>query len=276
MGPSLATPEISNLFWMNERQTLGFQHFVYRKRVEYPLRLQDEYVIVYCLHGRIRVTELAETHALTEGELLVGNSLRWRTSEYGTHGPCEGLSLIVSPKMLDQGDAVLPLFEGTRAARHLRRPVEDVIQELWSNQAGRHELLDALGREFLVRALRLWNSGAAKRPKVRQRLLTRRHYVGALDFMQSCTKNEFSLERLSHRIGLAPADFSRLFRASTGQTPLRVYNHLLISQAEQALVHSESVKEVAYRLGFQSPSHFTALYRKVKGHSPSELRLSKS
>jgi AraC-like DNA-binding protein len=94
--------------------------------------------------------------------------------------------------------------------------------------------------------------------------------------MQTCAKSEFSLDRLSHRIGLAPAEFSRLFRASTGQTPLRVYNELIISQAEAELVHAQSIKEVVYKLGFQSPSHFTALYRKVKGHSPSELRLSKS
>ncbi len=276
MGPSLNSSEIHNLFWMNERQNLGFQHFLHRKRVEYPLRLQDEYVIVYCMHGQIKVTESSRLHVLEEGDLLVGNSLRWRTSEYATNGPCEGLSLIVSPKLLGDGDKVLPEFEGTRPARHLRRLVEESIQELASNQSGKHELLDALGREFLVRALRLWPSGSRQRPSLRQRLLSRRHFVGALDFMQSCGKSEFSLDRLSHRIGLAPADFSRLFRASTGQTPLRVYNNLLISQAEEALVHADSIKEVVYKLGFQSPSHFTALYRKVKGRAPSESRLSKS
>jgi AraC-like DNA-binding protein len=31
-----------------------------------------------------------------------------------------------------------------------------------------------------------------------------------------------------------------------------------------------------YQFGFQSPSHFTALYKKVKGHAPSEMRLSKN
>jgi AraC-like DNA-binding protein len=31
-----------------------------------------------------------------------------------------------------------------------------------------------------------------------------------------------------------------------------------------------------YQFGFQSPSHFTALYRKVRGFAPSELKLSKS
>lgn len=272
MGSDLAPPDIRNLFWMNERQTLGLQHFLHRRRVEYPARLQDEYVFVYCLSGRISVTEGGETRVLNDGELLIGNSLRWRSSEYAAHGPCEGLTLIVSPKLVPG----FPVFTGKREARHLRRLVEEALDELGQNQSGKQELLDALSREFLVRALRLF-PGQDRSPQTkRQRLLTRRHYVGALDYMQSCPKNEFSLDRLTHRIGMAPADFSRLFRLSTGQTPLTVYNHLLLSQAEEALLAAGSVKEVVYRLGFQSPSHFAALYKKVKGHAPSEMRLSKN
>ena len=35
---------------------------------------------------------------------------------------------------------------------------------------------------------------------------------------------------------------------------------------------ANSVKEVSYVLGFESPSHFTSLFRKVTGLSPSEAR----
>jgi AraC-like DNA-binding protein len=272
MGPDLSTPDIRNLFWTNERQTLGLQHFLHRRRVEYPARLQDEYVFVYCLSGRISVTEAGETRVLKDGELLIGNSLRWRGSEYAAHGPCEGLTLIASPKLVPG----FPVFEGKREARHLRRLVEDSLSEMSANQPGKHELLDALSREFLVRATRLFAGQERPQQAQKQRLLSRRHYVGALDYMQSCPKNEFSLDSLTHRIGMAPADFSRLFRLSTGQTPLTVYNNLLISQAEAALAGAGSVKEVVYQFGFQSPSHFAALYKKVKGHAPSEMRLSKN
>jgi len=267
-----AAPEISNFFWTNERQTLGFQHFLHRRKVEYPARLQDEYVFVFCLHGRISVNESGETRVLNEGELLIGNSLRWRSSEYGASGPCEGLTLIVSPKLLPE----TPIFAGKCEARHLRRLVEDVLVEMASHQQGKQELLDALSKEFLVRTLRLFASHNRPESSPKQRLLSRRHYVGALDYMQTCPKNDFSLENLTHRIGMAPADFSRLFRLSTGETPLRVYNQLLITQAEEALLTASSIKEVVYQFGFQSPSHFTALYRKVRGFAPSELKLSKS
>ncbi len=272
MGLESVRQSIQNLFWTNDRQSLGFQHFLHRRKVSYPMRLQEEYVFVSCLAGEIQVTESGQTCTLHDGEVFAGNSLCWRSSEYGGAGSCEGLSLVVSPKLLPHW----PLFEGKRDGQGLRRLVEDVLLELASQQAGKQELLEALAREFLVRALRLFQAVPRPEPDERQRLLSRRHYIHAIDFMQGCPKNDFSLDKLSHQIGIAPADFSRLFRLSTGQTPLRVYNQLLISQAEEVLLRSASVKEVAYQFGFQSPSHFTALYRKVRGHSPSELRLSKS
>lgn len=166
---------------MNERQTLGLQHFHHRRRVEYPVRLQDEYVFVYSLSGRISVTEASDTRILNDGELLIGNSLRWRASEDAAHGPCEGLTLIVSPKLIPG----FPVFEGKREARHPRRIVEEALDELGQNRSGKQELLEALSRELLVRALR---------------------------------------------------------RLSTGQTPLTVYNNLLISQAEATLQLAGSVK----------------------------------
>ena len=69
------------------------------------------------------------------------------------------------------------------------------------------------------------------------------------------------------------AEFTRLFRRCTASTPLATYNRLLIGRAVDAFREgAESVKEVAYVLGFESPSHFTTLFRKVTGRSPSEVR----
>lgn len=263
---------IHNLFWSNARKTLGFQHFSHHRRVAYPARLQDENVFVFCLGGSFTVTESGVTTKVREGQLFAGNSHCWRNSEYGAEGACEGLTLILSPKLLPPNAHFGPL----REAPELRRLAEDVLAELSGNQPGKSELLEAMATEFLVRATRLFPKLEHPAPMARRRLLSRRHFVHALDYMQSAPKNRFSLEGLSHSVGVTAAVFSRLFHESTGQTPLRVYNQLLIEQAETALVRAASIKEVAYELGFQSPSHFTSLYRKVTGYSPSEMRVSKS
>jgi AraC-like DNA-binding protein len=258
-----------NQFWSNERRTLGFQHFLHCRRTIYPLRLQDEYVFVMCLHGAIRVTESGVCTRIGANEIFAGNSWCWRSSEYGTEGQCQGLALIVSPRLLPPGI----IFEPIRAAQALRRLADEVLIELSGNQPGKNEMLEALAREFLVRVTRVFRQQPGQVVPQGKRLLPRRQFVQALDYMQSCRKDSFGIDKLSNLIGVAPGEFSRLFRESTGKTPLVVYNQLLISRAELALQDSASIKEVAFDLGFQSPSHFTALYRKVKGYRPSAARI---
>lgn len=273
---------IQNRFWLNPEQQLGFQHFDYQRRVHYPSRLQDEYVVVYCLRGQLEVTEFGETQVLHEDEILIGNSLQRRSSCYGDTLPCEGLTLIASPKLVSgvaQFPAAsklpckIPVYRGKRDGSQLRRLAESVMEELAANQMAKSELLDALGRAFLIRALRLWPQEPGAQSASPMRLLSRRHFVGALDYMHSRNKSDFSVDGLCNELRFDSREFAKLFRSTTGQTPLQVYNRLLIDRATNALRHdAESVKDVAYRLGFQSPSHFTSLYRKVTGALPSEAR----
>ncbi|HBY59393.1 MAG TPA: hypothetical protein DEH78_06195 [Solibacterales bacterium] len=271
---------IDNRFWFTESRQLGFQRFRYERTVSYPARLQEEYVVVLCLRGTLHVVEEGASHTLRPGDVLIGNSFQWRASEYGAQGGCEGLSLIASPPLVRRacampaGEApgVAPIFRGVRDGAALKRVAEDALSELDSVHPARGELLDALGRELLIRAVRLWREPSAGQAGG-ARMLPRRHFVSAIDYMQTRGKSEFAVEKMCADIGLNSADFNRLFRNCTGRTPLHVYNSLLAARARQALETGEgSVKEVSYGLGFGSPSQFTSFFRRLTGHSPTECR----
>lgn len=272
-----------NRFWFTPDQHLGFQHFRYDRPFVYPSRIQDEYAIVLCLAGEITVSEGNGFQRLLPGEVLVGNSRLWRKSLYGKSTHCEGLTLVASRRSV-QGllaelgddrfrDGVVPLFPGKRSCAGLMRVAEDVLADLAGNETGRSQMLEALGREMLVRSLRGWPGMDAYQSEVSGRLLTRRHFVKALDYMQSRGKNEFSIPDMCGHVGLSAAEFTRLFARSTLSTPFATYNSLLIDRAQAMLEKgAASVKEVAHSLGFDSASQFTALFRKVTGASPSQVR----
>jgi AraC-like DNA-binding protein len=270
-----------NFFWFTSGQELGFQHFRYDRPFVYPSRIQDEYVIVLCFEGEIHVQEDGRNKVLFPGDVLIGNSRQWRTSRYGYRRQCQGLSLVVNRAVMIQtlrdlgherfGDTVVPVFEGACRPK-LTRIAEDVLAELHSSSAGRGQLLEALGREILIRSLRGWPGISAVNPGGPRRVLTRRHYVAALDYMQSCGKSDFSVGEMCRSVGLSSPEFARLFRASTGSSPLVMYNRLLVDRAQTALASGAgSVKEVAYSLGFDSMSHFAVLFRRFTGQSPSRL-----
>ena len=272
-----------NRFWFTPDQHLGFQHFRYNRPFVYPSRFQDEYAIVLCLAGEIAVSEGDGFERLLPGEVLVGNSRLWRKSLYGESAQCEGLTLVVSRRsvqclLAELGDerfrdGIIPLFPGKRRVDGLMRVAEDVLADLKGNETGRAQLLEALGREMLVRSLRGWPEMDAFQTEVGGRLLTRRHFVSALDYMQSHGKNEFSIPDMCAHVGLSAGEFTRLFARSTLSTPFATYNQLLIDRARTMLEKgADSVKEVAHSLGFDSASQFTALFRKITGASPSQVR----
>jgi AraC-like DNA-binding protein len=272
-----------NYFWFTPDRQVGFQHFRYDRKFIYPARVQDEYVIVFCLAGEVFVSEGERVEKLLPGEILIGNSQQWRSSRYGGEGNCEGLTLVVSRRSVqaalrDLGDprfesSIIPVFLGKREFRVFFRVAEDAIAELRGSEVGRSHVLEALGRQMLVRSLRSWRSVDVQRPGISDRVLARRHYVSALDYMQSRGKNEFSMQGMCDQVGLSVGEFTRLFRRCTASTPLATYNRLLMHRALVALQSGAgSIKEVAHSLGFDSASHFTVLFRKTTGHAPSQIR----
>ena len=272
-----------NQFWFTPDQRLGFQRFSYKRQHVYPSRLQDEYVVVFCVAGQVTVAEDDRVEQLHPGEVLIGNSRQWRTSRYGEKDPCEGLSLIASRRALqsalrDLGDHrfeqdIVPVLPGKVRVPGLLRIAEDVLAELEGSFVGRARILEGLAEQLLVRSLRSWKVVEVQRLGTTDRVLSRRHFVAGLDYMQARGKNEFTLQGLCEHVGLSVAEFTRLFRRCTTSTPLTTYNRLLIARAVDAFRGgADSVKEVAHLLGFESPSHFTFLFKKVTGLSPSEVR----
>lgn len=253
--------QFPNRFWLTPDQQLGLQEFRYRRSYIYPRRLQDEYVLVIPMSGEIRVQEGDRPEHVTPGDVLVGNSYHWRASSYGVNDWCHGLTLIASRRFVQSLMAALghpecsgfvaPVFPGVARIPGIIRAAEDILSELDSRRCGRDYLLELLAREMLVRQLRSLPGASARTLPHVERVLSRRHYVSALEYMQECRKSEFSVVGLSHRLGLSSEEFTRLFHRSTGITPLSTYNRLLIGRANELFQSGAgSVKEVAAILEF--------------------------
>lgn len=72
---------------------------------------------------------------------------------------------------------------------------------------------------------------------------------------------------------ISPQHMIRLFKKSLGMTPLQYINQLRITRAKDLFRNTFiSVKEAAYALGFENPFHFSSLFKKMEGISPSEFK----
>jgi len=67
--------------------------------------------------------------------------------------------------------------------------------------------------------------------------------------------------------------FIRAFKATTGMTPHAFLTDLRIARAaEQLKTRGLSITEVALACGFSSPGHFSTVFRRIVGVTPSKYR----
>lgn len=79
----------------------------------------------------------------------------------------------------------------------------------------------------------------------------------------------------AERAHLSAGYFGDLIRKETGTSPRDLISLHLISVAKHRLAATrEDVSLIAYDLGFEYPAHFTRMFRRITGQSPTEYRLS--
>ncbi len=95
----------------------------------------------------------------------------------------------------------------------------------------------------------------------------------AIDFFQEQYMLAVSLEDAAAAADMSMSHFIRAFKATTGMTPHAYLTNLRIAKAsEQLRLRESSITEVALACGFSSPGHFSTVFRRIVGVSPSEYR----
>jgi AraC-like DNA-binding protein len=86
-------------------------------------------------------------------------------------------------------------------------------------------------------------------------------------------REDISLNELAAQLKISPYHFLRLFKKRAGQTPLQYLTQERINFAKKLLLEtSDGIMEISLQVGYQNPSHFSALFRRHAGLNPREFR----
>lgn len=271
-----------NDFWFRPDFRLGVQTFRREDPICFPLHSHAEYSIVFCTRGSVQVQQLGYTETIGSGEVIIGNAHVPHISEYGGSGErCEGVTITLDSESLiewltefemgigSQTRSVVLL--GKAEVSDLLPTVHRTISEAENRGSGYRLVLEGLARQLTAEVFRSWPKGLVKSrsgsPPPRQ--LPRHQLVKAVEYMNSCNKDEFRLPELCGLVGSSVSRFTQLFWESTRSKPLPFFNRLVVERAKRQLAGSgRSVKDVAYGLGFRSVSHFCTLFKSMTGVSP--------
>jgi AraC family transcriptional regulator len=111
--------------------------------------------------------------------------------------------------------------------------------------------------------VRLNYRGGLSRTKLRQ----------VTEFIHDNLSGSITVTDMANLLEMGPCHFARAFKESTGMSPHQYVLRRRIERALQMLKETrESLAGVAYELGFSSQGHFSTVFRKAVGVSPSEYR----
>ncbi len=94
-------------------------------------------------------------------------------------------------------------------------------------------------------------------------------------FIDKNLNKSLSLQIIAKAAHLSPVYFANLFRRELGQSPMAYVRHRRIEVARAFLSSpTPSISEVARKVGFDDPFHFSRVFHRLEGCSPTEFRES--
>jgi AraC family transcriptional regulator len=220
------------------------------------------------------------------GDLLVGNN--WRdgvTHVVEWDAPHQAIALFVDSDAVQAACRTLGLDHGATAFDD-RYLVRDPLLEALARALGR-ELADGFAQgplyaeQLLLTAAVQLVRGYSPSQRTR-RLPNRGGLPGAAlrrveDLVRSRLGEELRLADLAAAAGLSEFHFCREFKHTTGLAPFEYVARLRVEEAKRQLRDTDAgVLEIAIGVGYQSASHFSHVFRRQVGVTPTAYRRARS
>ena len=95
----------------------------------------------------------------------------------------------------------------------------------------------------------------------------------AQQHIRESLESTLSIQDIADMLGVSYSTLRKQFKEYTGLSPATYQQDLKLQHAKELLTTTNlSIKEIAYRLNFDSPDYFSAKFKIKTGRKPSEMR----
>lgn len=149
-----------------------------------------------------------------------------------------------------------------------------LLNEKNNSQLGNELMMKAIVMELVVLILRSGND-IATQPQLKTATTKKdqQHLVNnIIYYIENHHTEDISLESLSDKLYISSTYISKVFKQETGESPINYLIKVRLNRAKQLLENQQvTVKEAAEIVGYQDAYHFSKLFKKYYGKSPSEF-----
>lgn len=95
-----------------------------------------------------------------------------------------------------------------------------------------------------------------------------------VSYFENHYSEKISLDRIAENMYLSPFYISKIFKSETGDAPIHHLISIRLEKAKQLLEngYTNSIQEVAAAVGYEDAYHFSKLFKKHYGVSPSKMK----
>lgn len=105
--------------------------------------------------------------------------------------------------------------------------------------------------------------------------MNRKYVVEQLvNYLEDHYNEKISLDQIAENMYLSPFYISKIFKSETGDTPIRHLINIRLEKARELLEsgYGGSVQEVAATVGYDDAYHFSKLFKKRYGITPTQAK----
>ena len=96
----------------------------------------------------------------------------------------------------------------------------------------------------------------------------------ALLRIRQSLESDLTIQQVAEEMGVSYSNFRKLFKEFTGLSPATYQQELRLQRAKELLSITDlTIKEIAYRLNFDSPDYFSAKFKAKMGCKPSDIKI---
>lgn len=95
----------------------------------------------------------------------------------------------------------------------------------------------------------------------------------ACQMIRDNLENSISIQEIAESLGMGYSNFRKLFKEYTGFSPAIYQQDLRLQRAKELLTTTRmTIKEIAYKLNFETPDYFSSRFKAKTGQTPTEIR----
>lgn len=256
-----------------------------RDEKTYTLHSHDFCEIGFVMSGRGKYRIDEALYEVSEGDLLVLNpGVRHQVLLIeGNENPSTEFFVAATDFQLkDMERNCLPLPDGQpilHTSGELRQRVFRICSSIESENAvfrqGRYYMMKAYMIQLLLLIIREQYDPVERKGGYAFESVNKKYVVEQiLNYFEDHYKEKISLDQIASNMYLSPFYISRIFKSETGEAPIRHLINIRLEKAYELLEKgwNGSIQEAAACVGYDDAYHFSKLFKKRYGVSPSQVK----